>query len=315
MNLREAIPHYIAWRRTHGAKFQTDEIILLQFCKQIDPEADCDTVTKVQGRKFLAGNGTLTSTRIRKYSALTGFYRYAMSRGYASRSPMPAPDEEPRPPRSLSPYVYSQDELYRLFKAAQDSQKSAGKLDACTFHTLLLLLCATGLRFGEAQRLTLADVDLEDAVLTIRDTKFYKSRLVPIGTQITAALKTYAIQRSKRPLPKGIDSTFLAYLDGAPLKHSTVAGAFSRLLLTTGIQGANDGRQSPCLHSFRHTFAVYRLTSWYRKGADVQKWLLVLSTYLGHTKLNGTQTYLSMTPELLQEASTLFNQYIHGENQ
>ena len=315
MKLRQAINHYVAWRRTHGAKFYREELRLLQFCKQIDPESDCNSVTKEQVCKFLAGKGALTKTRLNKYSTLAGFYRYAVCRGYANSSPMPTPEQEPKSPPSPPPYIYSKDELYQLFTAARDGQKKASKLDAYTFRTLLLVLYATGLRFGEAQRLTLADVNLQDAVLTIRDTKFFKSRMVPIGTQITAVLKTYATERLKRPLPKGTDSAFLAYLDGTPVVYNTVLGAFSKLLDAAGIRGANDGRQNPNLHSFRHSFCVHRLTSWYREGADVQRLLPVLSTYLGHSNLNGTQVYLSMTPELLQEASSLFNQYVNGDNQ
>ena len=315
MKLREAINHYVAWRRTHGAKIRESERILLQFCKQIDPDSDCNSATMEQVRKFLAGNGTLTASRQIKYIALAGFYRYAISRGYADHSPMPTPQEEPKPPPTAPPYVYSKDELHQLFTTAKDCQKKASKLDAYTFRTLLLLLYATGLRFGEAQRLALADVNLEEAVLTIRDTKFFKSRLVPTGTQITEVLKIYATKRLKRPLPQGIDSAFLAYRDGTPLVYQTVHSAFSKVLNAAGIRNNNDGRLRPCVHSFRHSFCVHRLTSWYREGADVQRLLPVLSTYLGHTNLNGTQVYLSMTPELLQEASSLFNQYVNGDNQ
>ena len=315
MKLREAINHYVAWRRSHGAKFRTSERILLRFCKQFDPEHDCNSVTREQVCNFLAGNGMLTRTRCNKYTALVGFYRYAVSRGYADHSPMPTPEQEPKPPPSAPPYVYSKDELQRLFAAAKDCQKQASKLDAYTFRTLLLLLYATGLRIGEAQRLALADVNLEEAVLTIRETKFFKRRLVPIGTQITDVLKIYATERLKRPLPKGVDSAFLAFRDGTPLMHRAVSYAFSKLLDAAGIRGNNDGRLNPCIHSFRHAFNVHRLTSWYREGADVQRLLPVLSTYLGHANLNGTQVYLSMTPELLQEASSLFNQYVNGDNQ
>ena len=84
------------------------------------------------------------------------------------------------------------------------------------------------------------------------------------------------------------------------------------MLKAAGIGAANDGRRAPCLHSFRHTAAVHRLESWYRRGADVQRLLPVLSTWLGHANLNSTQVYLSMTPELLQEASVRFDAYVNG---
>ena len=189
------------------------------------------------------------------------------------------------------------------------------QLDGDTLRALLLLLYGAGLRFGEAQRLTLHDVDLHDAVLTIRDTKFHKTRLVPVGAQLANALRDYALKRSQRPLPMGMDSTFVANLNGTPLWKSTVRIAFAKLLQVAGIRhDNNDGRQSPCFHSLRHTAAVHRLIAWYRQGADVQRLLPALSTWLGHAHLDGTQVYLSMTPELLHEASLRFDGYINGED-
>ena len=178
---------------------------------------------------------------------------------------------------------------------------------------LLLMLYGAGLRVGEAQRLTLDDADLADAVLTIRTTKFYKTRLVPVGPQLVNALRTYVTKRIERPLPEGGASTFLANLDGTPLAKRTVGNAFARLLTAAGIDhDRRGGLQSPCLHSFRHTAAVHRLESWYRQGADVQRLLPVLSVWLGHAHLDGTQVYLSMTPELLHEASVRFDGYVNG---
>ena len=107
-------------------------------------------------------------------------------------------------------------------------------------------------------------------------------------------------------------SAFLANRDGARVRKHNVDHAFAMLLETVGIGRKNDGRRAPCLHSLRHTAAVHRLTSWYREGADVQRLLPVLSTYLGHASLDGTSVYLSMTPELLHEASVCFDRYFNG---
>ena len=202
--------------------------------------------------------------------------------------------------------------MQRLFGAIDISRQRPVQLDADTLRALLLLLYGGGLRFGEAQRLTLDDVDLQDAVLTIRDTKFYKTRLVPIGLQLADALRAYAAKRAERPIPEGTASTFLANRDGTPLIKGTVVYAFARLLQAAGIHAKDDGRQSPCFHSLRHTAAVHRLASWYHQGADVQRRLPTLSTWLGHAHLDGTQVYLTMTPELLHEASVRFDSYVNG---
>ena len=158
----------------------------------------------------------------------------------------------------------------------------------------------------------LDDVDLPDALLTLRNTKFYKTRLVPVCRQLADALKTYAAQRAERPFPKGTASTFLANRDGTPWVQRTAGHAFAKLLKEAGIGGSNDGRRAPCLHSLRHAAAVHRLESWYRQGADVQRLLPTLSIWLGHTDLNGTRIYLSMTPELLHQASVRFDAYVNG---
>ena len=313
MILRDAIDRYIAWRQTHGARFDTGARLLRHFCKHVGGNVDCDAVAEADILGFLAGNGRLTRYRANKYGALTGFYRYAISRGYAARSPLPAPDDEPRQPRSAPPHVYSHDELQRLFGAIDISRQRPVQLDGDTLRALLLLLYGAGLRFGEAQRLTLDDVDLPDTMLTIRDTKFYKTRLVPVGPQLADALRVYAAKRAECPLPKGTASTFLANRDGTPLVKGTVRFAFARLLQTAAIHhDKDDGRQPPCFHSLRHTAAVNRLASWYRQGADVQRLLPALSTWLGHAHLDGTQVYLSMTPELLHEASVRFDRYVNG---
>ena len=313
MTLQDAIERYVAWRRAHGAKFDTSARTLYYFSNHVGRDVDCGAVADADVLSFLAGNGRLTRNRANKYGALTGFYRYAIGRGYAVRSPLPAAEDEPRKPRSAPPYVYSRDELQRLFGAIDISRQRPVQLDADTLRALLLMLYGAGLRFGEAQRLTLDDADLADAVLTIRNTKFHKTRLVPVVPPLVDAMRTYLVKRIERSLPEGGASAFLANLDGTPLAKGTVRYAFSRLLKSAGIdRRTNDGRQGPCFHSLRHTAAVHRLESWYRQGADVQRLLPALSTWLGHAHLDGTQVYLSMTPELLHAASVRFDGYVNG---
>jgi integrase len=312
MMLREAIERYILWRQAHGAKFVSDAGVLRRFLGYADGDAACDAVTKAQVLAFLAGKGPLTRYRENKYCALGGFWRYAISRDLASRSPLP--DNEPRSPVRAPPYIYSRDELRRLFDPATValSRRGARQLDAATFRTLLVLLYGAGLRRGEATRLTLADVDLQEAILTVRATKFYKSRLVPIGPHLAAVLNAYMPLRQCGSPPQGDRSFLLANRDGTALADSTVEEAFDALRRIAGVRGRPGGREVPRLHDLRHSFAVHRLTAWYREGCDVQRLLPVLSTYLGHASLEGTKVYLTMTPELLQQASSRFERYARG---
>jgi site-specific recombinase XerD len=312
MILREAIDRYVLWRRAHGAKFTTGADLLRRFLDHVDGDAPCDAVTTAQVLAYLASADLATRHRENRYYALAGFWRHAISRGHAVRSPMPV--DAPRSPVRAPPYIYSRDELARLFdpETVETSRRSAVQLDAVTFRTLLLLLYGAGLRFGEATRLTLADVDLANAVLTIRATKFYKSRLVPVGSRLAAVLDSHVSQRRRARLVDGRYALLLANRDETQLASSTVQAAFDALRRVAGIQRAAGGRTIPRLHDLRHSFAVHRLTSWYRQGADVQRLLPVLSTYLGHADLEGTKVYLSMTPELLEQASLRFARYTAG---
>ena len=315
MNLLEAIDAYIDWRRAHGAKFIGSAWLLHQFCQHVGGDIDCSAVGEADVLGFLAGNGPLTRYRAYKYGTLAGFWRYAISRGHAGRSPLPARDDEPRRPEPATPYVFSRDELQRLFGAIDISRQRSVQLDSATLRALLLLLYGAGLRLGEAQRMTFDDVDLDDAVLTIRDSKFFKCRLVPVGMHLAEALRSHAAKRGERPLPKGMASTFLANRDGTPLVGRTAQKAFAKVIETAGIRhDRDDGRRPPCLHSLRHAAAIHRLEAWYRQGADVQRLLPALSTWLGHANLDGTRVYLSMTPELLHQASVRFERYVEGDN-
>jgi site-specific recombinase XerD len=314
MMLREVIEQYILWRRAHGAKFATGSDILHHFLQYVDGNAACDAVSTKQVLAFLAGQGELTRNRENKCYALVGFWRHAISRGHATRSPLPS--NEPKSPPRKPPYIYSHDELRQLFDPANVASSRCGavQLDAMTFRILLLVLYGAGLRFSEATALTLADVDLSENVLTIQATKFYKSRLVPIGPQLAAELANYMPVRRRRGLAQGNASFLLANRDGTRLASSTVQDAFDRLRRIANVHRTTGGRQIPRLHDFRHSFAVHNLTAWYRQGADVQRLLPALSTYLGHSDLEGTKVYLTMTPELLQQASLRFERYAGGRN-
>jgi site-specific recombinase XerD len=194
--------------------------------------------------------------------------------------------------------------LRRLLETANAYQGCV--VEAATIHTLVLLLYGAGLRLCEAINLDRADVDADHAVLTIRQTKFGKTRLVPVGCQLGEALAQYAARGPKRA---AMEVPFFTTPVGGRLKQRTVQGCFRCVCDRAGIRRSDTRRLQPRLHDLRHTFAVHRLVSWYQQRADVQCLLPHLSTYLGHTSLSCTQVYLSMTPELLQEASARFEHY------
>ncbi|WP_018001769.1 tyrosine-type recombinase/integrase [Paracoccus sp. N5] len=312
MKLREAIEHYVVWRQAHGVKFLTARNLLRQFLQHADGDAGCDAVTNAQVLSFLAGTGPVTRHRENKYYALAGFWRYAISRGYALSSPLP--ESERRPPLQAPPHIYSREQLQRLFDPDHIDAALQGsrQLDPGTFRTLLLMLYGSGLRFGEATALTLSDVDTAEAILTIRDTKFNKSRLVPVGPRLARILGAHLSVRPVARIAESATSFLLANRDGTRLSSSTVQTAFDRLRRVADVHGRVGGRENPRLHDLRHSFAVHSLMAWYRRGADVQRLLPALSTYLGHSDLEGTKVYLTMTPDLLAQASLRFARYAGG---
>jgi site-specific recombinase XerD len=154
---------------------------------------------------------------------------------------------------------------------------------------------------------------LPSRILTIRDTKFFKSRLVPLGQQMNAELVLFQKRRRCLPTPQLERSAFFASSTGQPLPYQHVITLFQRVRSAAGISRDHGSSYPPRLHDLRHTAAVHRIIAWYQDGADVQRLLPQLATYLGHKDLRGTQRYLSMTPELLQQAALRFQSYADPE--
>ena len=255
MTLRAAIDQYIDFRQSQGAHFTCMANALRRYARHVGDAIDCDTATESQARAFLQqGVGPGSNYRAWKHTVLNGFYRYATARGLATRSPLPT--ERPKASPSDPPHIYSHDELCRLLAATETFQPRVNQLEPKTFRTLILLLYGTGLRPGEAFRLTLADVDLSDALLTVRATKGYKSRLVPVGRQLLPVLLQYEAWRRARGTCQDRAAPFLANRDGTALAHSTLNCAFARLRQAAGVCRAAGTRRQPRLHDLRH-YLVY----------------------------------------------------------
>lgn len=304
---REAVTQYVSIRQAAGADFRATARLLNAFCRTIGPEIDIGAIPAAGVQAFIDGHGSLTRYWHRKHSALRGFYRFAQSRGLVDRVPLPS--VIPKRPPAFVPYLFTRDEVRRLLEATDRYRSARYHLEPQTFRALLLLLYAAALRLNEALHLTLADVDLHAALLTIRDTKFYKTRLVPLGPDLGRALQQYAEHRQRGQVPQSAESAFLIGRTGRPLLDSTVRQAFAQLRRYVGISRSDGARYQPRLHDLRHAFVGHRLMTWYRAGANVQQLLPQLSTYLGHLSVAGTQVYLTMTPELLREACRRFERY------
>ena len=309
MTLSQAVAVYVASKQSLGMRFATEARTLKSFCRTIG-DVDVDKVEANWVRAFLDGSsGSITRFWHRKLDALRGFYRFALARGHVTTSPLPK--TVPQVPPQFVPYIYSHDEVRRLLEAT--ASRKHRNLSAITCRTLLLLLYGTGLRISEALGLDVADVDLDAGILQVRETKFYKTRLVPIGPDLTKVLVVYAAQRSAHLLAT-LEAPFLLTRRDKRLSRAAAEEVFKHLRVVARVRRDDGSRYQPRLQDFRHTFATTRLVRWYRDGADVQRLLPQLATYLGHVHIGGTQRYLSMTPELLRCASARFELYAMGGN-
>jgi integrase/recombinase XerD len=208
-------------------------------------------------------------------------------------------------PTRPTPYIYSREEIAALINAA-GQLSPRGALRPHTHATFIGLLAGSGLRMGEAIRLRDTDVSLDQdpAVITVRESKFKKSRLVPLHPSVGEKLNAYRKRR-------GRSESFFIDDRGKALHPSLVREAFVTTRKRANITSTNDGRH-PTLHALRHTFAVNRLVSWYQEGRDINRWLPHLSVYLGHAKPEYTYWYLTATPELLRQAADVFERYAGG---
>jgi site-specific recombinase XerD len=215
----------------------------------------------------------------------------------------------PQTESPFAPYVFSHAQIRRLLQAA--SRHNVRNIWAGMLHTLLLILYCTGLRFGEAVRLRLSDVDLEERVFSIRNSKG-KSRLVPFGADLARELRRYLQNRTDILQSSDAPTTDAWFVrkNGRPLTLMSASKAVRKLLRREGLKPAS-GRLGPRPYDVRHAFAVHRLTEWYRKGLDIHARLPWLSAYMGHDNLLGTQDYLHATPELLRLASQRFEKRFH----
>src|SRR5438067_1037208 len=195
MNLQMICQQYAGFRKKLGERFSVNGRVLKAFCRAMGPAIDIADVSPEKANSFLIGDGPLTTSWYVRHNALLGFYRYAISRGFVTTSPLPF--TIPKIRTTFKPYIYSPAELRRILASAE-CRRSDSDFDASVLRSLILLMYGAALRTSEALSLTRSDVDLSGAVLTIRNSKFFKSRLVPIGPNTVRVLAEYARRHNSR---------------------------------------------------------------------------------------------------------------------
>jgi integrase len=248
------------------------------------------------------------NTRRSRYYLLRRFCHFLAKRRPGTFVPGESLRPRGRPPKP--PHIYSREEL-RLLLDGASSLRDWDTWHPCpirskTMHAIILLLATSGLRISEALHLTLQDVDLENGVLSIRQSKFRKSRLVPISAGTLEMLRRYYELRVAVAPADPAEALFVSG-HGKAYSTSCVQGMFRDIAVQAGLREPK-GR-GPRLHDLRATFAVTRLLQWYRDGGNVMARLPLLSTYLGHACVSDTEVYLRITTSLLQEANTRFHAF------
>jgi integrase/recombinase XerD len=220
---------------------------------------------------------------------------------------VPDSSQFPSPQPPVPPYLFAEQEIVRLLRAAADLKTNPSTpLRREVFRLAVVLLYTTGLRRGELLRLTVADYDRQEHTLHVRESKFHKSRLLPLCPDAVRELEAYLAARSGQGLPTSVETPFLwnAYQGGKTYTGVGLGEGFRQLFKAAEI--CTPAGRLPRIHDFRHTFAVRALIRWYRAGADVQAKLPYLSAYLGHVSIVSTEYYLHFVDELASCASERF---------
>lgn len=301
-DLSTALDEYLAIRRSLGFELRTVERSLRDFLIFLEVEETSHITTELAVRWAKRSSTVQPATWATRLSAVRRFAAWRATTD--PRTEVPPDGLLPYKYHRKSPYLYTDAEIDGLLQATAKLASAKG-LRAATYSTFLALLVVTGMRMSEAVDLDSEDVDLDNGILTIRRTKFGKSRLIPLHSSTCEALARYA-EAVQGVYPHTSTPGFFVSDRGERITEWSARYNFAIVSQQIGLrppaQGFRHG-QGPRLHDLRHRFAVKTLIDWYRQGRDVERELPRLATYLGHVHVNDTYWYLEAVPELLQLAT------------
>ena len=296
--LRQAAQEYLTMRRSLGYKLQGAGKRLLDFITFMEQHR-ASYITQSLALAWAKQPPDVQPCEwARRLSCVRSFARHRSATD--PRTQIPPAGLLPYRPKRAQPYMYSDEQIKELLRAALKLPAKNG-LRPWTYHCLFGLLSVTGLRVSEAQNLELQDVDLRAGVLTIRGAKFGKSRLVPLHASTRRVLADYMARREQMWANRPVSSYVFVSNWGNRLDGGDIRRTFYALSRQIGLRGPSDSH-GPRLHDMRHGFASKTLLSWYRAGENAERRLPILSAYLGHVHWSDTFWYLSALPELMHEA-------------
>ena len=308
-DIQPAVTAFLAHRRALGRKYDSEEAELRLLARFAGEQHVCGlaALTPALLEEFLASR---PRSRPRSFNHLLGVVRglldWAVAQGLLEVSPL-----QTRPRRVTStriPFLFDVALARLLLQAAAaqpDNPRARGR--SSTYRAIFALCYGLGLRAGEACRLRLGDIDEQRSLLVVRGGKFGKSRLVPHGPRIAELVAGQASRRREQG-PAGPEAPLFTFDGCNSVNPGTASAVFHQLAGKLGL-AAPDGVRPPTLHSLRHSFAVGTLLRWYRDGGDPAARLHELSTFMGHVDPVSTAVYLTITSDLLDEASRRFEQF------
>ena len=291
IDLRQALTDYLALRRGLGHELRHVEGKVIPFLDHLEKAGSPWITTALAVEWAMLPEGAGRERWARRLRPLRRFAGYVHT--LDPRNDILPASLIPVTRRRKPVYLYSEEEVRAVIAAAA---KLGDPFRALTLSTLIGLLAATGMRVGEAIRLDCLDLDKGESLLTIRDSKFGKSREVALHPTTLTRLQDYSRQRHRR-FPESESTAFFLSLGGRRLIYQNVHVTFHRIISQMGMADRKPRR--PCIHDLRHSFAMWTLCDGYRQGLDLERRLPLLSTYLGHVDPSSTYWYLSAAPELM----------------
>jgi site-specific recombinase XerD len=292
MRLADAIEQYIAHKRAAGCSFARAESRFAAFYRRVG-DLELDKVTALHVQQYLDSAIVTTATWRNKYFLLLRFFEYWVVREATHELVMPPVRRRVR--QSYIPYVYTRAELRALLRATILCQQGRGtEMSSQTFRALMLFLYGTGARSGEALALRWGDLNLTAGTVVFPANAFKPGRTIPLNSDLRQILQSYSRWRIRARIA---GDYLFATRGGKALSSATIRHSFNRLCKAANIRRCDGAPHKVRLLDLRCTFAVHRITSWIRNGADLSRMLPALAVYMGQVGLGYTENYLLMTPE------------------
>lgn len=304
--MQAAVQRYLSERRQLGFELASPEHDLMRFARFADARGHHGPLTRDLQIEWARQHVQRTSPgtaawRLRLLRPFAVYYKQ-----FEAATEVPTPGLLGRRQSRPTPHIYSDQEIHDLLDHA-GRLSPAGGLRPLVYRTLFGLLAAAGLRLSEALKLLVGDVDLHRATITVRETKFHKSRCLPLHPSVVQALAAYRGVRDRDADP-GDGAPFFVSHTGGTLPKGTVHGVFERLRWRLGWHARGD-YPNPRIHDLRHTMAVRRLQLWHESGQSIEHAMFWLCTYLGHAKITSTYWYLTGVPELMNIVGMKFEHF------